>query len=97
MASQPTSTVAFAIGGPIQRSDLQGLADRVCAFLTANPADVAFCDVTGFDEVDAVTVDALARLQRGARLNGCQIRLRGASDQLRALIEFMGLQDVLPE
>jgi hypothetical protein len=47
-------------------------------------------------EADAVTVDALARLQVGARRNGCQVRLRGASDELRALVGFMGLCDVLP-
>ena len=44
---------------------------------------------------DAVTVDALARLQLAARRQRCLIRLRGASDDLRALVAFMGLEDVL--
>lgn len=61
------------------------------------PARTAIiCDVAGF-EADAGTVDALARLQLAARRRGCQVRLRAASPDLRELIAFMGLQDVLPE
>lgn len=56
---------------------------------------VVFCDVQGF-AADAVTVDALARLQLVARRHRCQVRLRGASNELRELVAFMGLQDVLP-
>ena len=48
-------------------------------------------------EPDAVTVDALARLQLAARRLGCQVRLRNASDELRELVAFMGLCDVLPD
>ena len=57
---------------------------------------IALCDVCDV-ETDAVTVDALARLQLAARRHGCQVRLRGASDALRDLVAFMGLQNVLPE
>ena len=84
----------FAIWGPIARDDLPGLCDRVCALLAAAGASVALCDVTGV-AADAVTVDALARLQLAAKRNRCLIQLRGASDDLRALVAFMGLQDVL--
>ena len=73
----PRETIAFAIHGPILRSDLPGLCDRVCAILTDAPADEAFCDVRGV-EPDAVTVDALARLQLAARRRGCRVRLRNA-------------------
>jgi ABC-type transporter Mla MlaB component len=97
MAAPLPGTLVFGICGPIRRDDLEGLCARVCALLTDSGAGIAICDVTGFEHVDAVTVDALARLQRGAKAQGCQVRLRGASDQLRDLIEFMGLQDVLPE
>jgi hypothetical protein len=44
-----------------------------------------------------VTVDALARLQLGARRHGCQVRLRNASTELLELVAFMGLENVLPE
>ena len=45
---------------------------------------------------DAVTCDALARLQLAAKRLGCQVRLRNASPELRELVAFMGLEDVLP-
>lgn len=57
---------------------------------------VVFCDVQGVT-ADAVTVDALARLQLAARRCQCQVRLRGASRELRELVLFMGLADVLPD
>jgi ABC-type transporter Mla MlaB component len=59
-------------------------------------ATVALCDVRGVAS-DAVTVDALARLQLAARRHCCQVRLRGASAELRGLVAFMGLEDVLPD
>ena len=96
MDSPAPSTIAFAITGPIARTDLPGLCDRVCALLERSGADVALCDVSGVD-VDAVTVDALARLQLAAQRQGCQVRLRSASHDLLELVAFMGLSDVLPD
>ena len=82
--------------GPIAPADLPGLSHRVCALLQGSRAGVALCDVSGVAP-DAVTVDALARLQLAARRHGCRVRLRGASLELLELVEFMGLRDVLPE
>jgi len=96
MAAPAQPTVALAIRGPITRADLPGLCDRVCALLDSSAAGVALCDVRGIDP-DAVTVDALARLQLAAKRHACQVRLRGASNELLELLAFMGLRDVLPE
>jgi ABC-type transporter Mla MlaB component len=96
MSATAPQSIAFAIRGPIARTDLPGLCDRVCALLARSGAPAAVCDVRGV-EPDAVTVDALARLQLAARRHACQVRLRGASSELLALLAFMGLQDVLPE
>jgi ABC-type transporter Mla MlaB component len=96
MAASEPQTVAFAICGPISRADLPGLCDRVCALMGESSTDVFLCDVTGV-EPDAVTVDALARLQLAGGRHGCQVRLCHASDELLDLIAFMGLCDVLPE
>ena len=94
--SAPTSTIVFAIDGPIARADLPGLCDRVCELLQRSRPEVALCDVRGVD-VDAVTVDALARLQLAARRHGCTVRLQNASSDLLELVAFMGLQNVLAE
>jgi len=96
MTTPAPRTIAFAIEGPIARTDLPGLCARVCELLQTSNAGIALCDVSGVD-VDAVTVDALARLQLGARRSACQVRLCNASEELRELVEFMGLRDVLPE
>jgi ABC-type transporter Mla MlaB component len=96
MAASPPQTIAFSIHGPIARADLPGLCERVCALLAGGEATVAVCDVRSV-EPDAVTVEALARLQLAARRSGCQVRLREASPELRRLIGFMGLDAVLPD
>jgi len=85
--------VSFAIRGPIMRRDLPDLCDRVRAVLGRSGAVVA-CDVAGVDP-DAVTVDALARLQLAARRRGCEIHLCNGSDALLELVELMGLTHVL--
>ncbi len=96
MAAPAPQTIAFAIRGPIGRADLPGLCARVCSLLEESAAGVALCDVSGVD-ADAVTVDALARLQLAARRHGCRVRLRNPSDELLELLAFMELRDVLPD
>ena len=96
MSTSVPQQFTFAIWGPILREDLPGLCDRVCALLTEHAdAGVAWGDVDGVG-ADAVCVDALARLQLAARRHRCQVRLRGCSPDLRELVGFMGLRDVLP-
>jgi ABC-type transporter Mla MlaB component len=96
MAAPAPDALSFAIRGPIARTDLPGLCDRVCALLEGGGGDALVqCDVATVD-VDAVTVDALARLQLAARRHGCRVRLCNASAELLALVAFMGLEDVLP-
>jgi ABC-type transporter Mla MlaB component len=96
MAVPAPDALSFAIRGPIARADLPGLCERVCALLEKNESPLSFCDVAGV-AVDAVTVDALARLQLAAQRRGCRIRLVHASAELLALVRFMGLEDVLPD
>jgi ABC-type transporter Mla MlaB component len=90
------TTITFGIRGPLARSDLPGLRDRVCALLERSRATVAFCDVSGIG-ADAVAVDALARLQLAAHRHGCQVRLLQCTPELRDLVAFLGLADVLVE
>jgi len=89
-------TFTFAVRGPIAREDLPGLCERVCALFARHAPGLVHCDVETV-AADAVTVDALARLQLAARRYGCRVRLRHASSELRELVEFLGLADVLPD
>jgi ABC-type transporter Mla MlaB component len=97
MASGIPVTIEFAIWAPLQRSDLDGLCARVCRLMAEAVPAIAFCDVSQIDAVDAVTVDALARLQLAAHRCGCEVRLRHASETLRQLVWLMGLETVLPD
>jgi len=94
MSAPPQETLAFAVHGPIGRDDLPGLCSRVCTLFAAGRPGVALCDVYTVDP-DAVTVDALARLQLAAKRRGYEVRLRNASSELRELVAFMGLENVL--
>jgi ABC-type transporter Mla MlaB component len=96
MTPRGTSSTVFRIEGPITRADLPGLCERVCGLLEQSGAGIAYCRVGGI-EPDAVTVDALARLQLAAQRHRCQVRLRDTSPELLELVAFMGLSDVLAD
>ena len=59
------------------------------------PWRIVFWDARGL-EADAASVNALARLQLTAKRRGYRVLFRHVSRELRALVSFMGLGDVLP-
>jgi hypothetical protein len=91
MAAPAPQTVALALGGPMTRADLPAFSARVGALLDSGEAQVVLCDLAGAAP-DAVTVDALARVHLAARRHGCKTRVRGASRELIALLDFVGLR-----
>lgn len=94
MAASPSRTVTLKIRGPLERADLPGLFARTCALVGAGEVDMIHCEVVGV-AADAVAADALARLALLARRHGCRTHLLGASQELQALVEFIGLAEVL--
>jgi ABC-type transporter Mla MlaB component len=89
-----SETVHARIRGPIERRDLPGLYRRICAQLAATHGGTLVCDVAEV-AVNAVAVEALARLQLGARRHGCLVRVENAPAELDDLIELCGLEEVL--
>jgi anti-anti-sigma regulatory factor len=53
-------------------------------------------DASAIDTPDVGTVGALARAALLARRAGCELRLEGASEDLRALLTLCGLAEALP-
>lgn len=92
----PERTLTVTIPGPLRRADLPTLYERVCGLFTAHAGRLVHCDVAGV-RVDAVTVEALAKLQLVARREGCRVVLVHASPGLRGIVALMGLTDVLPD
>jgi hypothetical protein len=78
------------------RADIADFCDRVSIVLRAAGTGPVVCDVHALDVPDAMTVEALARMQLTAKRLGHRIHLRGACAELRGLIAFMGLHEALP-
>ena len=95
-ADLPSPEIELGMSGQIERAEIPGLCQRVQVLLTLQAADRLVCDVGAIVAPDAVTVDALARLQLTARRLGREVRIRHASRELQQLLALMGLSDVVP-
>ena len=91
-----SNAIVLVIDRSIARADLPAICERVRLLLTRGDADLIVCDVGALATPDAVTVDVLARLQLTARRLGHELRVRHASCELRELLAFVGLSDVMP-
>lgn len=87
-------TIRFPLRAPLERAHLPALTARLDRLLRHAAPAVVLCDVASAP-AGAVTVDALARLQLTAQRRGCTLRITGMSTELRELIAFTGLADVL--
>jgi anti-anti-sigma regulatory factor len=94
-SAQTPPTIEFRIGPCIDRADIPGLCDRARRQMEGIAAEGLICDVASIVDADAVTVDALARLQLTARRLGGQVRVEHASPALRELLALMGLSGVV--
>jgi ABC-type transporter Mla MlaB component len=94
MSGDPGS--GSVIGGPITREGIVELCDRAAQWLEGCDTDRVVCDIVALVDPDAVTVEALARLQLTARRLGKRIRFRNACGEVHQLVTLMGLEDVLP-
>lgn len=88
--------IVLAIAPPLTGASIPRLCRRVGVLLERTTADVVVCDVGAIVQADALTVDALARLQLTARRLGGRVVIRHACGELRDLLAFAGLGDVLP-
>ena len=81
--------------GPVTREAIPGLCERARRLLDGCDAGPVPCDVGALDEPDAITIDALARLQLTARRLGHRVELRRACEELEDLLTLTGLLGVL--
>ena len=91
---EPSSSVLI-LGRPIAPADIPNLCERARALLERSAASSIGCDVNML-EPDAVTVEALARLQLTVHRLGRRIRFKDASPELERLLRLCGLEEVLP-
>ena len=88
-------TIDLVFTGAIDRAGIPALCDRLGAVLECSDAHLVLCDVGSVVDPDAVTIDALARLQLTARRLGRRIQFHQACGELLDLLGFVGLSDVL--
>jgi ABC-type transporter Mla MlaB component len=86
----------IVLRGVVTRGAVRVLPRRARPLLEQGVTDQIAVDVAALEDVDATTVEALARLQLAARAAGKKVVIRRARPDLRALIDFMGLADALP-
>jgi anti-anti-sigma factor len=94
-AGSPVTTLVV-VAGSIAPDTVPHLDARVRELLANSDCDLVICDVGALGDIDAATLDALARLQLAAKRAGREFRLQGASDELQALLTLAGLRTVLP-
>lgn len=81
--------------GSVVEADVSELCAQLGARLGVRGTGVVVCDVGALRRADAVTVEALARLQLTARRRGSRLVLRGARPDLVSLLALAGLDDVV--
>jgi len=91
------SAMVVEITDRIERADIPVLCERVRVALHAGAAELVVCDVGGLADPDCVAVDALARLHLTAKRLGRRLQLRDVSPELRALVCFLGLSELLSQ
>jgi hypothetical protein len=94
----PAVPTVWAIGPSIARADIPGLCERLARrLLPPDPATgLVVCDVGAITDPDAVTIEALARLQLTAQRLGHNLLLYRAGRELLDLLTLTGLGDILP-
>ncbi|MER5555096.1 STAS domain-containing protein [Streptomyces sp. NPDC002793] len=88
---------ALVVTGRITRAEVPALCAELEALLSGpSPVAVVDCDVGGVVHPDLALVEAVARLGLVARrAGGVELRLRNVPAELGALLDLVGLTDVL--
>ena len=76
--------------------DVRPFVDRLARRLRHGGVATVLVDVSGVRSPDIAYVDALARLQLGARRHGTRVRLIDPCPRLLELLALVGLEDLLP-
>jgi ABC-type transporter Mla MlaB component len=88
--------IVLVLSGPIDRGDIGQLCGRIVGLLQRSDADLIICDMGAIVDPDAVTIEALCRLQLTAHRLGRRVQLLDACGQLRDLLDLTGLSGVVP-
>lgn len=88
-------TIVLRVGGAIEPADLADLYARFRDVLREDGGTSVVCDLDEVVQGDLVVVELLARLALTAQRAGLTLRLRHLTEDLEALLAFLGLSEVL--
>ena len=89
-------SVVLAVPEQLDAAGVVRLQRAVRRLLRSGTVSLVTCDVRRLAAADLAAVGALARLQLTARRAGGSMRVRAASDGLRAVLALAGLADTVP-
>ena len=89
-------TILLILSGSIARETIPALCHRVDDLVSAHDPERLECDARGVWPVDAVLLDALARLQLTVKRRGLWLRLSEMPQELLELAVLAGLSEALP-
>jgi ABC-type transporter Mla MlaB component len=92
---QPTA-IELGLAGPVERADIPALCERARMLMESSRTRSFICDVGAVAAPDAVTIDALARLQLTALRAGRRLGLSHVSSELQELLDYCGLSGLVP-
>jgi anti-anti-sigma regulatory factor len=90
------TTVVVVFDGEATPATMAGFSAQVRDALAGEGVVEVVCDLGSVADADLRLVDSLARLQLLARRHGRRVRLRRTTDDLRSLLDLLGLGEVLP-
>ncbi|QGV78904.1 STAS domain-containing protein [Streptomyces ficellus] len=90
-----TDPEVFRVAGLIDPADVPRLCEELAALLGERDGPDVVCDVGAVTRPNLATVEALARLRLTAQRRGRRMTVRDAQPALRALLELVGLADLL--
>ncbi|MET9481047.1 STAS domain-containing protein [Streptomyces sp. NPDC006638] len=90
-----TKPIVLVVSGRLGPGDVPRLCEELVARLRGSGASEAVCDVRGLERPGLVAVNALARLQLTARRRAVRLRVRGAGQELRLLLDLVGLAELV--
>ncbi|HEX6576989.1 MAG TPA: STAS domain-containing protein [Jiangellaceae bacterium] len=89
-------TIRLIVRPGLAPGDMRPLADRLVRELRRGEVAEVLVDVSRVRSPDIGYVDALARLQLGARRHGSRVRLVSPCPRLLELLALVGLDELLP-
>ena len=92
----PAPNATIALVGHNDRADIPSFYERARRQIPRSHEEPVVGDLGRVARPDAVTVEALARLQLEARRVGRRLVFRDACGELRDLVAFVGLERTLP-